>query len=125
MKSTPHREPLSSPTDQYRSRKQAVTTHTQELEELEARLRATEERLKQAKSSPPSRKASQRQTHVQGTDKARSGEAGSPLAVRQKTRAVPQAATGVQSESPISENSTEYVLVDRPSTAQSTNSERA
>jgi hypothetical protein len=34
-------------------RKQAVTTHTQELEAIEARLRETEERLKEARNSPP------------------------------------------------------------------------
>ncbi|KAF2789853.1 hypothetical protein K505DRAFT_327965 [Melanomma pulvis-pyrius CBS 109.77] len=113
-------------------KKQAVTTHTQELEALEARLRAAEERLKQAKSSPPSRNASQRRTPLQGVfpdaDKARVGEAGSPLAVRPKSRADPQAAKaipGALSESPTSDNSTEYVLVDRPRTAQTDDGERA
>ncbi|KAF2708477.1 hypothetical protein K504DRAFT_308103 [Pleomassaria siparia CBS 279.74] len=101
-------------------KKQAVTTHTQELEALEARLRATEERLKQAKSSPPSHKDSQHRSPLEGTfsdaDKARIGEVSSPLAARQKTRINSQATktvSGAPESPPISENSTEYVLVDR------------
>lgn len=47
-------------------KKQAVTTQTQELQALEARLRAAEERLQQAKgTSPPRRKDSQRRTPVE------------------------------------------------------------
>lgn len=46
-------------------KKQAVTSHTQQLEEIEARLRETEERLRQAKSSPPpARKDSQRRAPI-------------------------------------------------------------
>jgi Tfp pilus assembly protein PilX len=111
---------ISSSADRPRTRKQAVTTHTQELEALEARLRETEERLKNVKSSPPSRKASQRQTTSSDADKAPSGEASSPLAMRQKTHVDPRASkatAGAQSESSTSDNSTEYVLVDRPQTA--------
>src|SRR5437763_1227483 len=48
------------------TRKQAVTHHAQELEALEAKLRETEERLKQAKNSPPRRKDSQRRTPIEG-----------------------------------------------------------
>lgn len=47
-------------------KKQAVTTHAQELEALEAKLRETEERLKLAKSSPPRRKDSQRRSPLEG-----------------------------------------------------------
>ncbi|KAF2130809.1 hypothetical protein P153DRAFT_275543, partial [Dothidotthia symphoricarpi CBS 119687] len=47
-------------------KKQAVTTQTQELEALEAQLRAAEERLNQAKgTSPPRRRDSQHQTPIQ------------------------------------------------------------
>jgi len=47
-------------------KKQAVTTQTQELQALEARLRAAEERLQQAKgTSPLRRKDSQRRTPVE------------------------------------------------------------
>ena len=65
-------------------RKQTVTIRNEELEALEARLRETEERLKMAKTSPPSRKDSQRRTPIQGTfpedAKSHAGESGSPLA---------------------------------------------
>ncbi|KAL5398770.1 hypothetical protein PMIN06_008400 [Paraphaeosphaeria minitans] len=68
-------------------KKQAVSTHAQELEELEAKLRATEERLHQARNSPPRRKDSQRRTPVEGTfsaqDKARLESSGSPQPMRQ------------------------------------------
>lgn len=58
------------------SRKQAVSTQTQELQALEARLRAAEERLQQAKgNSPPRRKDSQRRTPVEAVfpDKLQTG----------------------------------------------------
>lgn len=57
-------------------RKQTVTIQSEELQALEARLRETEERLKRAKTSPPSsdRKNSQRRTPAP--------ESGSPLAYR-------------------------------------------
>lgn len=46
-------------------KKQAVSTQTQELEALEAKLRAAEERLSQATgNSPPRRKDSQRRTPI-------------------------------------------------------------
>ncbi|KAF2263200.1 hypothetical protein CC78DRAFT_604711 [Lojkania enalia] len=113
-------------------KKQAVSSHAQELEALEARLRETEERLKQARSSPPNRKNSQRRTPVQGAfaddDKARIGEPASPLAQRQKLVADTRAANtmpGALPETPASYNSTEYVLVDRPRTAQSQEGEKA
>ena len=93
-----------------------MTTHAQELEALEARLRETEERLKPAKTSPspPRRKDSQRRTPVEGTfadaDKAR--EAGSPVA--RHNNAYP----GALPTTPSSHNSADYVLVDRPLTTQ-------
>ncbi|KAF2639386.1 hypothetical protein P280DRAFT_403231 [Massarina eburnea CBS 473.64] len=75
------------------AKKQAVTTHSQELEALEAKLRATEERLKLAKTSPPRRKDSQRRTPIEGSfaaeDKARL-DSGSPLARRQKENVAPR-----------------------------------
>lgn len=66
-------------------KKQAVSTQTQELEALEARLRAAEERLSQATgNSPPRRKDSQRRTPIQGVfsdqDKAGLQNPSSPLA---------------------------------------------
>ncbi|KAL6710725.1 hypothetical protein ACN47E_007782 [Coniothyrium glycines] len=66
-------------------KKQAVSTQTQELEALEAKLRAAEERLNHAKSnSPPRRKDSQRRSPLDGVfpaqDKARLGGPASPLA---------------------------------------------
>jgi len=65
-------------------KKQAVTTQTKELEALEARLKAAEERLNQAKSnSPPANKDSQREQ-----DNARLQGATSPLA--QKTQNMPE-----------------------------------
>ncbi|KAF2470679.1 uncharacterized protein BDR25DRAFT_225239 [Lindgomyces ingoldianus] len=99
-------------------KKQAVTSRAQELEALEARLRETEERLKQARSSPPSytRKDSERQSPFQSTlpeqDKAHVEEPSSPLT--QPAKDMP----GALPETPTSYNSTEYVLVDRPHTAQ-------
>ncbi|KAL5384329.1 hypothetical protein DPSP01_005476 [Paraphaeosphaeria sporulosa] len=74
-------------------KKQAVSTHTQELEALEAKLRETEERLNQARNSPPRRKDSQRRTPVEGTfsaqDKARLESSGSPRPVRQDKENMP------------------------------------
>lgn len=103
-----------------------MSTHTQQLEALEARLRETEARLKQAKSSPPSRKDSQRRTPIEGTfpddAKARIQDPSSPLAGRGKPENNIQAAKkmpGALPDTPTSDNSTEYVLVDRPRTAQS------
>lgn len=65
-------------------KKQAVTTHAQELEALEARLRETEARLQQAKSSPPARNHSQRRSPLEGSfppgDRGRMAEPASPLA---------------------------------------------
>lgn len=65
-------------------KKQIVSSHSQELEALEARLRETEERLKLAKSSPPRRKDSQRRTPVQASFPAEDRSSGSPIASRQK-----------------------------------------
>ncbi|KAJ4297948.1 hypothetical protein N0V90_005847 [Kalmusia sp. IMI 367209] len=113
-------------------KKQAVTTHTQELEALEAKLRETEERLQQARSSPPRRKDSQRRTPVEGAfsahDKAHPEAGGSPLPVRSKENMAPrqrQNMPGALSESTSSDNSTEYVFVDRPPTARTDDGENA
>jgi chromosome segregation ATPase len=106
------------------NRKQAVTTQTQELEALEARLRATEERLNQAKegNSPPRRKDSHTKTPLQSTfseqDTARLGAA-SPLA--QKTANMPGALP--QTPTPTSTTSADYVLVERPRSAQPVDTE--
>ncbi|KAF2256863.1 hypothetical protein BU26DRAFT_513621 [Trematosphaeria pertusa] len=93
-------------------KKQAVSHHAQELEALEAKLRETEERLKQAKTSPPRRKDSQRRTPIQSAfpdeDRARLAAAGSPLAARRKENARPQ-----------------KDLPDRPRTAQTEDGEKA
>ncbi|KAF1944212.1 hypothetical protein EJ02DRAFT_452585 [Clathrospora elynae] len=99
-------------------KKQAVSTQTQELEALEARLRAAEERLNQAKgSSPPRRKDSQRRTPVQGAFSDQ--DANSPLA--QKTTSIP----GALPETPTSTTSADYVLVERPHSAQPVEAETA
>lgn len=103
-------------------RKQAVSTHAQELEALEAKLRETEERLNQARNSPPRRKDSQRRTPVDGTfsaqDKAHLESAGSPRPLRQTK-------PGALSEPSQSDNSTEYVFVDRPLSARTDDGETA
>ncbi|CAE7025158.1 hypothetical protein CFE70_003568 [Pyrenophora teres f. teres 0-1] len=97
-------------------KKHAVTTQTRELEALEARLRAAEERLNQAKgNSPPARKDSQRRTPVEASfsdqDKARLEEASSsPLA--QKSANMPGALP--DTPTPSSTTSADYVLVERP-----------
>jgi hypothetical protein len=116
-------------------RKQAVSTHTQELQALEAKLRETEERLKQAKTSPPafSRKDSQRRTPIHGTfaeaEKARTSEPNHPLS--QATTVPPRHPAQLESQTtseqpslaptsgalpgmPRSYTSREYVMVDRP-----------
>ncbi|KAF1999166.1 hypothetical protein P154DRAFT_554961 [Amniculicola lignicola CBS 123094] len=112
-------------------KKQAVSTQTQELQALEARLRETEERLQQAKTSPPRRSDSQRRMPLRGAfpdaDKARIGDENSPLSKTQ-ARGKAQVAkdiSGALSETPSSSNSAEYILVDRPRTAQSQQSEKA
>jgi hypothetical protein len=101
-------------------RKQAVSTHAQELEALEAKLRETEERLKQARNSPPRRKDSQRRTPIESTfpaaDSARRQQENT---APQNTRNMP----GALSRSPPSGNSTEYVMVERPRTARTDNGE--
>jgi hypothetical protein len=107
------RAPADSP------RKQAVSTHAQELEALEAKLRETEERLKMARNSPPRRKDSQRRTPIESTFPQND----SPL--RQKEDAGARDAKGALSGSPSSDNSTEYVLVDRPRTARTEDGQRA
>ena len=110
-------------------RKQTVTIRNEELEALEARLRETEERLKMAKTSPPSRKDSQRRTPIQGTfpedAKSHAGESGSPLAhhPRRTTKVDTESnkrneKPGALPETPTSYNSAEYVMVDRPRGAQ-------
>jgi hypothetical protein len=95
-------------------KKQEVTSHAQQLEELEARLRATEERLKVAKSSPPSRKTSPARPAIPGDfpddAQARIGEAASPLAAR--TRAAPSV-RGARD------------MPDRPPSARTQDGERA
>ncbi|KAF2745787.1 hypothetical protein M011DRAFT_446335 [Sporormia fimetaria CBS 119925] len=82
-------------------KKQEVSNHTQQLEALEARLRETEERLKQAKSSPPAKRASQPQPRdnegEQGT--------GSPTTARRVPREQMQSTEGAAAE---------YVVVARP-----------
>jgi hypothetical protein len=93
-----------------------VTTQTQELEALEARLRAAEDRLKQASgSSPPRQKDSQRWSPLEGTfpaqDKARVDAA-------QKT-------AGALPATPNSQNSADYVLVETPSSSVPVEPEKA
>ncbi|KAG9185658.1 sulfate adenylyltransferase (ADP) / ATP adenylyltransferase [Alternaria panax] len=91
-------------------KKQAVTTQTKELEALEARLKAAEERLNQAKSnSPPAKKDTQREQ-----DAARLHGAASPLA--QKTQNMPGALP--DTPTPSSTTSADYVLVERPLSAK-------
>ncbi|KAF2808690.1 uncharacterized protein BDZ99DRAFT_389336 [Mytilinidion resinicola] len=99
-------------------KKQIVSTHTQELEALEAKLRETEERLNKAKTSPTaafSRKNSQRRTPIQGTfaeaDKARTSESNSPLSQSENT--MPGSMPGAMPETPQSHNGRDYVMVDR------------
>ena len=96
-----------------------MTSSAQELEALEAKLRETEERLNQARTSPPRRKDSQRRTPIEGSfsahDKARLGSAGSPVSARHNRENM----AGALSEPTHSDNSTEYVFVDRPPTATS------
>ncbi|CAI6262859.1 unnamed protein product [Periconia digitata] len=96
-------------------KKQIVSSHSQELEALEARLRETEERLKQAKSSPPRRKDSQRRTPTQGSFPVDGNASGSPIASRHKEN-MPGA---LPPDTPSSDRSAEYVFVDRPLTAKS------
>jgi hypothetical protein len=98
-----------------------VTTQTQELEALEARLKAAEDRLKQASgNSPPRRKDSQRRSPLEGTfsaqDTARVDGPSSPLA---------QKNAGALPETPSSGNSADYVLVERPSSALPVETEKA
>ncbi len=95
-----------------------MSTQTQELEALEAKLRAAEERLDQAKgNTPPRRKDSQRRTPIQGVfpdqDKA---QMKSPRnqATTNGTH-TKQDASGARSATPSSENSADYVLVESPS----------
>lgn len=109
-------------------KKQAVSTQTQELEALEARLRAAEDRLKQAKTnSPPRRTDSQRRSPLEGAfapqDKARLDGPASPLA--QKTAHAMSNTTGAVPTTPASQNSADYVLVERPASSRTVEAEKA
>lgn len=69
-----------------------MTTQTQELEALEARLRAAEEKLSQATgTSPPQRKDSQRRTPVEAVFPDQDKLPGSPLAAKTTPGALPLA----------------------------------
>jgi hypothetical protein len=99
-----------------------VTTQTQELEALEARLKAAEDRLKQAGGhSPPRRKDSQHRSPIEGVfpaqDKARVDGPSSSLPLKNTAGALP--------ETPSSQNSADYVLVERPSSAIPVEAEKA
>ncbi|KAL6153062.1 hypothetical protein ACJQWK_11585 [Exserohilum turcicum] len=70
-------------------KKEAVNSQTKELEALEARLRAAEERLNQAKNhSPPAKRDHGNTTKTTNQDEARLQGAASPLA--QKTPSMPE-----------------------------------
>lgn len=103
-----------------------MSTQTQELEALEARLKEAEQRLKQASgNSPPRRKDSQRRSPLEGVfpeqDKARLQGPNSPLAQKNAQ----QELAGTRSETPASQNSADYVLVERPRSTQAVNPEIA
>lgn len=105
-----------------------MSTQTQELEALEARLRAAEERLNHAKSnSPPLRKDSQRRTPIEGVfsdqDKSRLQGPRSPLAHKNPLAA--KDAAGAPPDTPSSHDSADYVVVERPRSAQPIDPERA
>ncbi|KAH7398878.1 hypothetical protein DE146DRAFT_510534 [Phaeosphaeria sp. MPI-PUGE-AT-0046c] len=109
-------------------KKQAVSSQTQELEALEARLRAAEDRLKQAKTnSPPRQSDSQRWSPLDGPssaqDKARLNGPSSPLA--QKTAHAMSNNTGALPTTPSSQNSADYVLVERPASSRTVEAEKA
>lgn len=102
-------------------RKQAVTTQTQELEAIERRLREAEDRLKQAATnSPPRRKDSQRRSPLEGTfptqDKARADS---------QNMANMANIAGAQPPTPSSQNSADYVLVERPHSSRTVEAEKA
>jgi multidrug resistance efflux pump len=79
-------------------KKQAVTTQTQELEALEARLRAAEDRLKQAGgSSPPRRKDSPRRSPLEGAFPAQE-PARADGSSAQKTAERPSSSVPVEAE---------------------------
>jgi hypothetical protein len=99
-------------------RKQAVTTQTQELEALEARLRAAEDRLKQAGgSSPPRRKDSQRRSPLEGAFPAQEPARADGSSAQKTAGALP--------DTPASQNSADYVLVERPSSSVPVEAEKA
>jgi Tfp pilus assembly protein PilX len=95
-------------------RKQAVSTQTQELEALEARLRAAEDRLKQASSnSPPRPNHTQRRSPLEGVFPA------------QDKATMMGATAGARSATPASQNSADYVVVERPVSSQRVEAEKA
>ncbi|KAH9865195.1 hypothetical protein IAQ61_009142 [Plenodomus lingam] len=103
-------------------KKQAVSTQTQELQALEARLRAAEERLQQAKgNSPPRRKDSQRRTPVDAVFPDQAEQSPSPVANTQTTPTL----AGALPETPSSHSSADYVLVERPRSSQTVEAEKA
>jgi hypothetical protein len=80
-----------------------VSTQTQELEALEARLRAAEDRLKQASSnSPPRPSQAERRSPLEGV-----------FSPQDKATKI-GATTGARSATPASQNSADYVVVERP-----------
>lgn len=105
-----HRHPNWVPLT--RCRKQAVTTQTQELEALEARLREAEDRLKKASSnSPPQRKDGQRRSPLTGVFPD------SPLAQR-TAQVMGQHSAGALPTTPSSHSSADYIMVERPQSSQ-------
>jgi hypothetical protein len=91
-----------------------VSTQTQELEALEARLRAAEDRLKQAsENSPPRPTQAQRRSPLEGVFPAQ--------ATAQKIGA----AAGARSATPASQKSADYVVVERPVSSQRVEAEKA
>jgi hypothetical protein len=106
--------PINEP---HPTRKQAVTTQTQELEALELRLREAEDRLKQASSnSPPRRKDSQRRSPLAGAF---------PAQDKARIEATKTIAGALQPTTPASQNSADYVLVERPHSSRTVEAEKA
>jgi uncharacterized coiled-coil protein SlyX len=89
-------------------KKQAVSTQTQELEALQARLREAEERLNQARTSSPPRPKDTTQHQQQYTPSAASA---APPA------AAPQSATGIPFATRLPQAAT--ALPERPHSSQS------
>ena len=101
------------------SRRKSVYAQNRELEALEARIKAAEERLRQAGSESGTSTASKSHSPERASETAKS------IFATMETTRIPEEvpeeqeqAAGEEAKTPISRTSNEYVVVERPRAAE-------